>query len=61
MEGTTAIWITVTSDGLTLPSPKHSHEEGCTVVGGYVYRGSRFTSMQGFYIYGDYCNGRSGF
>ncbi|HTM51756.1 MAG TPA: PQQ-dependent sugar dehydrogenase [Bryobacteraceae bacterium] len=47
------------TEGLTLPVAEHSHAEGCTVVGGYVYRGTRFPALQGFYIYGDYCNGRA--
>src|SRR5262249_26464294 len=46
------------SDGLVMPIAEHSHQDGCTVIGGYVYRGARFPGMQGFYIYGDYCNGR---
>ena len=30
----------------------------CAVVGGYVYRGSQLPSLQGAYIYGDFCSGR---
>jgi hypothetical protein len=28
------------------------------VTGGYVYRGAKIPALSGFYIFGDYCNGR---
>jgi glucose/arabinose dehydrogenase len=44
--------------GLALPVAEYSHTLGCSVTGGYVYRGEQYTSMQGVYFFGDYCSGR---
>jgi glucose/arabinose dehydrogenase len=43
---------------LTMPVLDYTHDQGCSVTGGYVYRGETLTDLQGLYIYGDYCNGR---
>lgn len=31
--------------------------EGCSVVGGYVYRGEALPELKGHYFYGDFCKG----
>jgi len=41
---------------LVFPIAQYSHDDGCSVTGGLVYRGSR-TALRGRYIYGDYCSG----
>ena len=40
------------------PVAEYSHALGCSVTGGYVYRGPGNAAMQGIYFYGDYCTGR---
>lgn len=44
--------------GLTLPIKDYRRDEGQSVTGGYVYRGSRQPSLVGAYIYGDFLTGR---
>lgn len=47
-----------TSAGLTLPVAEYDHSAGdCSVTGGYIYRGN-IASLQGTYLYGDFCSGR---
>jgi glucose/arabinose dehydrogenase len=43
---------------LVFPIFEYSHNRGCTVVGGYVYRGAARRAERGRYIFGDYCSGR---
>ena len=43
--------------GDTLPVAEYSHSSGCSITGGYVYRGSH-RDLQGLYVYGDFCSGR---
>jgi hypothetical protein len=55
MEGLHCLRATCDQAGLTLPVIEYSHSEGCSVTGGYVYRGAALTGLQGQYFYADYC------
>jgi len=47
--------------GLTLPAFEYDHgtnnANGCSITGGFVYRGNAIPSLQGRYFYSDYCRG----
>ena len=58
MEGTSCYNARSCSQGgLTLPVIDYTHADGCSVTGGYVYRGQAIPALQGTYFYSDYCNG----
>ncbi len=44
--------------GLTDPVHAYGRDEGVTVIGGFVYRGSRLQDRVGTYLYADASNGR---
>ncbi|MEK9502650.1 PQQ-dependent sugar dehydrogenase [Gemmatimonadota bacterium DH-20] len=43
--------------GLELPVYEYDHGTGCSVTGGYVYRGSALTGHTGRYFFSDFCSG----
>ena len=43
--------------GLVLPALEYDHSNGCSIIGGFVYRGARSPSLAGQYFYSDYCSG----
>jgi hypothetical protein len=46
------------NDGtLVLPVLEYSHAQGCSVTGGYRYRGIEMPNQFGTYFYGDFCSG----
>jgi len=43
--------------GSTLPVLEYSHSLGCSVTGGYRYRGQLYPQLNGVYFYSDLCSG----
>jgi glucose/arabinose dehydrogenase len=43
---------------VTLPALEYPRALGCSVAGGYRYRGACWGSLYGTYLYGDWCSGR---
>jgi glucose/arabinose dehydrogenase len=48
---------TCNQTGLTLPVIDYTHAAGCSITGGYVYRGSAIPGIRGHYFYSDFCSG----
>ena len=62
MEGTACFGATSCNrTGLSLPVFEYEHGEngvnGCSITGGYVYRGTAIPELSGRYFYSDFCKG----
>ena len=47
----------LTDTELVWPVAQYTHDDGCSVTGGYVYQGTRLARLRGRYLYGDFCSG----
>jgi glucose/arabinose dehydrogenase len=43
--------------GAIMPVAVYGRDKGCSVSGGYVYRGPLAPGLEGVYLYGDFCSG----
>lgn len=57
MEGDRCFQSNCDRDGLTVPVLQYTHDEGCSVTGGWVYRGAAIPEFYGHYFFGDWCMG----
>ena len=48
---------TVDGDLAVPPIHEYGHDEGCSVTGGYVYRGAAIPQLDGHYFFSDWCSG----
>jgi len=44
-------------NGLVLPVTETAHPANCAIIGGYVYRGAQYPTINGAYFFTDYCSG----
>ncbi len=44
--------------GLELPIAEYGHDRGCSITGGFRYRGADVPALRGGYFFADFCSGR---
>ncbi len=57
MEGLHCFRAGCNPQGLALPVAEYTHADGCSITGGFVYRGHGSPGLRGTYLYGDFCGG----
>jgi hypothetical protein len=55
MEGTHSFDGGENPPGAVLPIHEYGHDSGCSITGGYVYRGEEIAGLQGAYLFSDFC------
>jgi hypothetical protein len=45
------------ASGTVVPVIEYTHEDGCSITGGYLYRGAAIPAARGHYFYSDFCTG----
>jgi glucose/arabinose dehydrogenase len=58
MEGSQCTDGNCDQSGMTLPVSEYTHDDGCSITGGEVYRGQSYPNLKGRYLFGDYCSGK---
>ncbi|MEM7335709.1 MAG: PQQ-dependent sugar dehydrogenase [Chloroflexota bacterium] len=56
-EGNNCFFAGCDPNGLTFPVVEYNHSDGCSITGGYVYRGEAHSALWGNYFFTDYCTG----
>jgi glucose/arabinose dehydrogenase len=57
-EGTETLYEDAPPDlAFTDPVFQYDHNQGCSIIGGYVYRGAALPALVGAYLFGDFCSG----
>ncbi len=59
LEGTHRANTDQSTDGATPPIYEYPHgDDGCSISGGAVYRGTAIASLVGWYVFSDYCSAK---
>ena len=57
-EGTHCYEEPCSEEKMVMPVLEYDHDQGCSITGGYLYRGTKWPSLWGNYLYADYCQGK---
>ena len=58
LEGDECLNAPCSSAGTVLPVVTYTHDQGCSVTGGVVYRGGAYEQLNSVYLFADFCAGR---